>query len=85
MESLRAGDSSAPVDLGRFLDMLCLRGERAFAHVLDVGAPGDDLDLRCRKALVSLIEHGWLRVMKPESTWPPRERRPQASGTMAFA
>jgi hypothetical protein len=85
MESLRAGDTSAPEDLGRFLDLLRSRGQRAFAHVLDVGAPGDDLDLRCRTALVSLIRHGWLRVMKPEATWPPRERRPQASGAAAFA
>ena len=85
MESLRAGDTSGPEDLGRFLDLLATRGERAFAHVLDVGAPGDELDLRCRKALVSLIQHGWLRVMKPETTWPPRERRPPASGVLAFA
>jgi hypothetical protein len=85
MESLRAGDASAPEDLGRFLDLLRIRGERAFAHVLDVGAPGDDLDLRCRKAVVSLTRHGWLRVMKPEATWPPRERRPEATGATAFA
>jgi hypothetical protein len=85
MESLRAGDTSGPEDLGRFLDVLRIRGERAFAHVLDVGAAGDDLDLRCRKALVSLVEHGWLRVMKPEATWFPRERRPQAIGQVAFA
>ncbi len=85
MESLRVGDTSAPEDLGRFLDMLRIRGQRAFAQVLDVGAPGDDLDLRCRKALVTLIRHGWLRVMKPEATWPPRERRSQASGPIPFA
>jgi hypothetical protein len=83
MESLRADDPAAPQDLGHFLDLLRVRGERA--HVLDVGAPGDDLDLRCRKALVSLIGHGWLRVMKSEATWPPRERRPQAIGATALA
>ena len=85
IESLRAGDTSGPEDLGRFLDLLAARGQRAFTHVLDVGSAADDLDLRCRKALVSLIEHGWLRVMKPETVWPPRERRPPASGQAAFA
>jgi hypothetical protein len=85
MESLRLGDASAPEDLGRFLDLLHIRAQQASAHVLDVGAPGDDLDVRCRKALVSLTRHGWLRVMKPEATWPPRAQRAQASGATASA
>jgi hypothetical protein len=89
LESLRAGDPSAPEGLERFLDVLSIRIQLAFAHTLDVGVAGEDLDLRCRKALVSLIEHGWLRVSKPEATWPPRERRGPAitssSGAMALA
>lgn len=85
LESLRAGDPSAPQDLGRFLDMLRIRGELAFAHSLDVGGATDDIDLRCRRAVVSLIHHGWLRVSKPEATWPPRERRAQTAEAMAFA
>ena len=85
LESLRAGDASAPADLGRFLDLLAARAELAFAHRLDVGLPGDDLDLRCRMALVSLTQHGWLRVMKPETVWPPVARRAAARGSMAFA
>jgi hypothetical protein len=85
LESLRAGDASAPEDLGHFLDLLCQRSQLAFAHTLDVGGPGEDLDLRCRKTVVSLIQHGWLRVSKPAATWPPRERRAQTSEPIAFA
>ena len=85
LESLRAGDPSTPQDLGHFLELLGNRSAGAFGHTLDVGIAGEDLDLRCRKAVVSLIQHGWLRVSKPEATWPPRERRAQPSEPIAFA
>jgi hypothetical protein len=85
LESLRAGDASAPEDLHHFLDLLAARAQLAFAHRLDVGLPGEDLDLRCRMALVSLTQHGWLRVMKPEAAWPPASRRPSVGGAMACA
>ena len=75
LESLRAGDTTAPGDLEQFLELLWVRGESTFANRLDVGLAGEDIDLRCRKALVSLIQHGWLRVMKPDAVWPPVARR----------
>jgi hypothetical protein len=75
LESLRAGDTTASEDLEQFLELLWVRGETTFANRLDVGVPGEDIDVRCRKALMSLIQHGWLRVLKPEAVWPPAGRR----------
>lgn len=85
LESLQAGDATAPEHLGRFLDLLAANAQVASGHTLDVGFPGEDLELRCRKALVSLTRHGWLRVMKPEAVWPPVSRRAPASGAQALA
>jgi len=76
LEALRDGDAAAapPHDLGRFLDLVSSRGALTFSVTLEVGEPGADLDGRCRQALASLIQHGWLRVKKSKINWPPRAR-----------
>jgi len=63
-EALREGDTSAPDDLGRYLDLLYGRGALMFSINLEVGSPSAELDGRCRQALASLIQHGWLRIKK---------------------
>jgi hypothetical protein len=78
-EALRKGEASAPDDLGRYLDLLASREALTFSVVPDVGAAGADVDVRCRQALASFIEHGWLRVKKAPATWPPQPRRPHAA------
>ena len=65
------GDATAPEDLGRFLDLLAAHAQVASGDTLDVGAPGDELDVRCRKALVSLSSTAGC-ASKPEAVWPPR-------------
>jgi hypothetical protein len=74
-EALRGGEPGAPDDLGCYLDLLCSREALMFSVAPDVGAPDADIDLRCRQALASFIQQGWLRVKKaPPATWPPRPR-----------
>jgi hypothetical protein len=85
LESLQMGDATAPEDLGRFLDLLAANAQVASGDALDVGVQGDDLGVRCRKALVSLIQQGWLRVLKPEAVWPPMARRALAGDALAYA
>lgn len=80
-EALRDGEASAPDDLGRYLDLLSSREALAFSVVPDVGAAGADVDLRCRQALSSFIQQGWLRVKRAQATWPPQPRRPHAVTT----
>jgi hypothetical protein len=79
LEALRAGESASPADLGRFLDLIYTRAALTFSIALDVGDPRQSLDLRCRAALASLIQHGWLRVKEDRVSW-PRARR---TATMA--
>ncbi|PYQ40423.1 MAG: hypothetical protein DMF77_18440 [Acidobacteria bacterium] len=80
LEALRDGDVAAPPhDLGRFLDLVSSRGALTFSVTLEVGEPGADLDGRCRQALTSLIQHGWLRVKKTSASWPPRARTTAAT------
>ena len=74
-EAMRQDDTSQAEDLGGYLDLLARRGKLMYAVTLDVGSWSDDLEQRCRQALASLIQHGWLRVKKASATWPPRERR----------
>ena len=74
LEALRAGESASPSDLGRFLDLIYTRAALTFSIALDVGDPGASLDVRCRAALTSLIQHGWLRVKEDRVSW-PRTRR----------
>ena len=74
LEALRAGESASPIDLGRFLDLVYTRAALTFSIALDVGVPGGSLDVRCRAALASLIQHGWLRVKEDRVSW-PRARR----------
>jgi hypothetical protein len=74
MEALRAGESAPPGDLGRFLDLVYSRAALTFSIALDVGDPRASLDARCRVALSSLVQHGWLRVKKDRVAW-PRARR----------
>jgi hypothetical protein len=86
LEALRDGDAAAPPhDLGRFLDLVSTRGALTLSATLEVGEPGADLDRRCRQALTSLIQHGWLRVKKTSASWPPRARAAAApvDGKMA--
>jgi len=85
LESLQMGDATAPEDLGRFLDLLAANAQVATGDTLEVGAPGEELDVRCRKALVSLVQHGWLRVLKPQAVWPPAARRAPADDSLANA
>ncbi|HEU0107218.1 MAG TPA: hypothetical protein VFT38_13660 [Vicinamibacteria bacterium] len=81
LEALRDGDAAAPPrDLGRFLDLVSSRGALTFSVTLEVGEPGADLNGRCRQALTSLIQHGWLRVKKSDGSGP---HRPHTSATTA--
>ncbi|HUG54218.1 MAG TPA: hypothetical protein VMR21_11475 [Vicinamibacteria bacterium] len=80
IEALRAAEDFAPSDLGSYLDLLGRRGEAWNAH-LEVGGGEDDLDLRCRKALASLIRSGWLRAKAAPPAWPPRPR-PRAAAPL---
>jgi hypothetical protein len=85
-EVLRAAEAGAPSDLGRFLDVLSTRA--GLHHIaIDVGGPLEAIDLRCRRALASLVKLGWLRVHRtPAAVWPPRERaRPKAIAAFAPA
>ncbi len=86
LEALRDGDAAAPPhDLGRFLDLVSSRGALMFSVTLEVGEPGADLDGRCRQALASLIQHGWLRVKKSKVSWPPRARAAAATVEVKMA
>jgi hypothetical protein len=86
-EALRAAERGAPSDLGRFLDVLSTRAGLRYHITIDVGEPLEAIDLRCRRALASLVKLGWLRVHKtPAVVWPPRERlRPTATAALAPA
>jgi hypothetical protein len=79
-EALRAAEPGAPSSLGRFLDVLSTRAGLRYHITIDVGEPLEAIELRCRRALASLVKLGWLRVNKtPAVAWPPRERaRPTA-------
>ena len=79
LEALRDGESAPPGDLGRFLDLVYTRAALTFSIALDVGDPRASLDVRCRVALTSLLQHGWLRIKEDRVSW-PRARR---SATMA--
>jgi hypothetical protein len=70
IEALRAGESSAPEDLGRFLDLVYSRAALTFSIALDVGDARANIDARCRAALASLIQHGWLRLKQRTAAWP---------------
>src|SRR5438477_531909 len=86
IEALRAAEPEAPADLGRYLAMLAIRAAIVFDIALDVGAPGADIDVRCRHTLSSMLAHGWLRVKGVTPPWRPRERRrPLAHAMMARA
>jgi hypothetical protein len=77
LEGLRAGESAAPSDLGRFPDLIYSRAALTFSIALDVGDPRASVDARCRVALSSLVQHGWLRVKEDRASWP--RARPTAS------
>jgi hypothetical protein len=86
IEALRAGESSAPEDLGRFLDLVYGRAALTFSIALDVGDARANIDARCRAALASLVQHGWLRIKEDRVSWPrarPTEpmadRKPRAA------
>jgi hypothetical protein len=70
LEALRAGESASPSDLGRFLDLIYSRAALTFSIALDVGDPRASLDARCRAALASLVQHGWLRIKEDRVSWP---------------
>ena len=63
-EALRHGEPNAPLDLGRYLDLLRSRGAIGFGVDLDVGAPGAAIGDRCTRALLSLMSHGWVRCRR---------------------
>jgi len=60
-EALRQGEPNAPLDLGRYLDLLRSRGWLGFGVDLDVGRSGAAISDRCMRALLSLMSHGWVR------------------------
>jgi len=70
LESLRGGEATPPADLGRFLDLIYTRAALTFSISIDVGDPQANIDTRCRVALASLIQHGWLRVKEDRAAWP---------------
>jgi hypothetical protein len=76
LEALRAGEPASPRDLGRFLDLIYSRAALTFSISLDVGDPRASVDARCRVALSSLVQHGWLRVKEDPVSWP--HARPSA-------
>jgi hypothetical protein len=61
-EALRTTETVPTPDLARFLDLIRSRGALGFGVDLDVGVPGTDVATRCRRALASLILHGWVRI-----------------------
>jgi len=65
---------SGGLDLGRFLDLVYSRAALTFSIALDVGDPRASVEARCRVALSSLVQHGWLRVKEDRVAW-PRARR----------
>ena len=73
LEALRVSEDFAPADVGSYLDLLRRRGE-VWNASLEVGRPDEDVEVRCRKALASLIRLGWLRPKAAPPTWPPRPR-----------
>jgi hypothetical protein len=77
LQALRDGESAAPGDLGRFLDLIYSRAALTFSIALDVGDPRASVDARCRAALSSLVQHGWLRVKEDRVSWP--RARPTAA------
>jgi hypothetical protein len=86
-EILRAAEPGAPSNLGRFLDVLSTRAGLRYQITIDVGGPLEAIDVRCRRALASLVKLGWLRVHKtPAVVWPPRERvRPTTTAALVPA
>jgi|KBSSwiStaDraftv2_1062776.scaffolds.fasta_scaffold3598544_1 hypothetical protein len=79
LEALRAGEPGSASDLGRFLDLIYSRAALTFSIALDVGDPRASLDARCRAALASLVQHGWLRIKEDRVSWP----RARSSASMA--
>ncbi len=65
-ERLRQQEQVPPATLGRYLDLLQSRASLGFGIRVDVGERTEDIDARCRKALVSLVNHGWLRRLPHE-------------------
>ena len=61
-EKLRSGEKVPPPDLPCYLDLIRSRGAFGYGVDLDVGAPSLDIGARCRRALASLIRHGWVRI-----------------------
>lgn len=67
-EQLRAGEYLPPEDLGRYLDLLRSRACLAFGVDLDVGSAAMPLRQRCWRALISLVDSGWLRILDDRLT-----------------
>jgi len=61
IEGLRRLEPSPPQDLDRYLDLVRSRAALGFGIVVDVGQRGDGLEARCRRAVASLVNLGWLR------------------------
>lgn len=60
-EALWRQEFLPPYSLERYLDLIRNRGAVGFGIRIDVGTPEDDLTTRCKRALASLINHGWVR------------------------
>jgi hypothetical protein len=74
-EGLRRGEPLAPIELGRYLDLLRSRGWLGFGIDIEVGAAGEDITRRCQIAFESLVLHGWIRKARCVSFGATREVR----------
>jgi hypothetical protein len=62
-ERLMEGEYRPPESLDRYLDLIRSRAARGFGIQIDAGEPGQELGERCRRALASLLDQGWVRVL----------------------
>lgn len=60
-DRLRRTEREPPQDLHRYLDLIKNRAAIIFGVYLDVGGPWLGIEDRCRKAMLSLLQAGWVR------------------------
>ncbi len=60
-DRLRQTEYIPPATLDRYLDLIRSRASLGFGLQVDVGETGEELETRCRRALASLVNHGWIR------------------------
>jgi len=60
-DRLRQTEYVPPASVDRYLDLIRSRASLGFGIRVDVGETGEELEARCRRALASLLNHGWIR------------------------